>query len=75
MDNGVGRYEVQWRYSSLYLTRRALGYSDLLNAPAPLEAGQVIELEVSLAEAINRDSPGVLRPISPQASAEVGLVG
>ncbi len=40
------RYKVQWNYSS------ALG--------GPWRKGDVVELDPDLAEAINRDSPGVL---------------
>ena len=41
-------YQVQWRYFS------SLG--------GPWQKGDVVEMDEPLAEAINRDSPGVLKP-------------
>lgn len=47
------RYTVQWRYASSY--------------GGPWDAGTVVDLDTPVAEAINRDSPGVLAPAARQA--------
>jgi hypothetical protein len=44
------KYVVQWKYSS------SLG--------GPYLKNDVVEMDEALVEAINRDSPGVLKPIS-----------
>lgn len=44
------KYKVQWDYRSATL--------------GPWVKGEVVELDPALAEAVNRDSPGVLRPVT-----------
>jgi len=51
------KYSVQWKYTS------SLG--------GPFLAGDVVELDEVRAEAINRDSPGVLKP-TPNPSLNGG---
>lgn len=52
------RYRVSWKYQS------GLG--------GPWSAGEVLEMDPASAEAINRDSPGVLVPASAQALPDSG---
>lgn len=51
------QYVVQWKYKS------SLG--------GPWQAGEVIELEEELAEAVNRDSVGVLLPAAEDVAPQV----
>ena len=46
----MSKYKVQWKYKS------SLG--------GPWEKGDVVEIEDALAERINVDSPGVLKPVA-----------
>ena len=47
------RYKAQWDYASSY---------------AAFNEGDVVDLEDELAEAINRDSPGVLAPVKARGA-------
>ena len=48
-------YQVQWDY------RSGLG--------GPWKKGDLVELDPRVAEAVNRDSPGVLVPVEPPSTA------
>ena len=52
----MSKYKVQWKYSS------GLG--------GPWLAGDIVDLSVDLADYINRDSPGVLKPVKETAKEQ-----